>query len=53
MKTKQLDHVALHVVNVNQSRAFYHEILRLEPIPRPAYDFPGAWFQLGDTRNCT
>ena len=50
MKTMQLDHVALHVANVERSCAFYHEILLLEPIPRPAFDFPGAWFQLGEVQ---
>ena len=47
MKTKQLNHVALHVENVEKSCAFYQDILLLEPIPRPAFDFPGAWFRLG------
>ena len=47
MKNQQLNHVALHVADVERSSAFYHEFLLLEPIPRPAFDFPGAWFRLG------
>ena len=47
MKILQLDHVALHVKDVDVSCKFYHEVLRLEPLPRPAFDFPGAWFRLG------
>jgi lactoylglutathione lyase len=43
----QLNHVALHVVDVDQSVAFYRDVLRLEQIPRPAFTFPGAWFRLG------
>ena len=43
----QLDHVALHVADVAASVRFYAEVLRLPPLPRPAFDFPGAWFQLG------
>jgi catechol 2,3-dioxygenase-like lactoylglutathione lyase family enzyme len=43
----QLDHVALHVADVGTSVGFYRDALGLEPMPRPAFDFPGAWFQLG------
>jgi lactoylglutathione lyase len=43
----QLNHVALHVKDVEQSTAFYRDVLRLEQIPRPAFSFPGAWFRLG------
>ena len=48
MKTTQLNHVALHVSDVERSTHFYTSILQLQPIPRPTFDFPGAWFQLGD-----
>ncbi|HMC09898.1 MAG TPA: VOC family protein [Pirellulaceae bacterium] len=47
MNIAQLNHVAIHVVDVERSAAFYRDVLRLEPIPRPAFTFPGAWFQLG------
>jgi catechol 2,3-dioxygenase-like lactoylglutathione lyase family enzyme len=43
----QLNHVALHVADVDRSVTFYRDVLRLEPIPRPAFTFPGAWFRLG------
>jgi lactoylglutathione lyase len=42
-----LDHVAIHVKELEKSCRFYREVLRLEAIPRPAFDFPGAWFRLG------
>ncbi len=48
MKTTQLNHVALHVADVAQSCGFYRDVLLLESLPRPAFDFPGAWFRLGD-----
>jgi catechol 2,3-dioxygenase-like lactoylglutathione lyase family enzyme len=48
MKTIQLDHVALHVADVETSCAFYRDVMQLEAIPRPAFTFPGAWFRLGD-----
>ena len=50
MRIQQLDHVALHVADVARSCAFYQSVLRLVEIPRPAFDFPGAWFRLGETQ---
>ena len=47
MKFSQLNHVALHVADIERSVEFYRDVLRLEPIPRPAFTFPGAWFRLG------
>jgi lactoylglutathione lyase len=47
MKIFELNHVALHVSDLEASRKFYREVLRLEPLPRPGFDFPGAWFRLG------
>ena len=47
MLIAQLNHVALHVADVERSVAFYRDVLQLKPIPRPAFTFPGAWFQLG------
>jgi catechol 2,3-dioxygenase-like lactoylglutathione lyase family enzyme len=47
MKILELNHVALRVANVDRSIEFYRRVLRLEQIPRPAFDFPGAWFRLG------
>ena len=43
----ELNHVALHVANVEKSKDFYINTLKLESIERPAFDFPGAWFRLG------
>lgn len=47
MKTTQLNHVALKVADVEKSCEFYREVIQLEPMPRPAFTFPGAWFRLG------
>jgi catechol 2,3-dioxygenase-like lactoylglutathione lyase family enzyme len=46
MRIEQLNHVALHVRDVRASCLFYGEVLRLPPLPRPAFDFPGAWFAI-------
>jgi catechol 2,3-dioxygenase-like lactoylglutathione lyase family enzyme len=47
MTIHELNHAAIHVADVERSRAFYRSVLRLEMLPRPAFDFPGAWFRLG------
>ena len=47
MKIHELNHVAIHVADVERSSVFYRDMLRLEMLPRPAFDFPGAWFRLG------
>lgn len=45
---QQLDHVALQVADLDRSCAFYGSVLALEPMERPAFNFPGAWFRLGE-----
>ncbi len=47
MKIIELNHIAIHVADVEKSVEFYRRVLLLEAIPRPAFDFPGAWFRLG------
>ncbi len=47
MEVLELNHVALHVRDLEKARHFYGEVLRLESLPRPAFDFTGAWFRLG------
>jgi catechol 2,3-dioxygenase-like lactoylglutathione lyase family enzyme len=47
MTIQELNHVAVHVADVDKSAAFYKAVLRLELMPRPAFTFPGAWFRLG------
>ena len=50
METAAIHHVSLTVTDLDQSRRFYHEILSLEEIPRPPFNFPGSWFRLGDSQ---
>jgi len=47
MKVLSLNHVAIHVSDVARSVEFYSHVLRLTPLARPAFSFPGAWFALG------
>lgn len=50
MKVLQLNHVAIHVADLAASRRFYGGVLGLREIARPAFDFDGAWFAIGDAR---
>jgi lactoylglutathione lyase len=50
MKFHELNHVALHVEDVEKSCDFYENVLHLEKIPRPAFNFPGAWYLLGEAQ---
>jgi lactoylglutathione lyase len=47
MQVLELNHVALLVRDLEAACDFYRNTMRLEPLPRPAFTFPGAWFRLG------
>lgn len=46
----QLNHLTLVVSDLDASRNFYVGLLGMEEVERPAFDFPGAWFQSGQTQ---
>ena len=50
MKVLNLDHVALSVKDLDCSCRFYERVLGLEKIPRPDFNFPGAWYRLGEVQ---
>lgn len=50
MKFLTLNHIALHVADLEKSIFFYQYILELPVLPRPAFDFAGAWFGLGEAQ---
>lgn len=47
---KAFNHVALQISDIEKSRDFYAQILDLEEIPAPAFDYPVVWFSLGNGR---
>lgn len=44
----RLHHVSFAVADLAASRRFFGEVLGLPEIERPAFNFPGAWYALGD-----
>ncbi len=41
-------HFQVTVTDLERSRAFYGAFLGLRELPRPPFDFPGAWFLLAN-----
>jgi glyoxylase I family protein len=48
MIVEGVHHVAVTVTDLSRARHFYGEVLGLREIPRPAFDFGGAWYAVGD-----
>ena len=44
MRIQAIHHVSITVRDLERSRRFYRDVLCLEPIERPPFNFPGAWF---------
>ena len=47
LQAESFDHVTLIVADLAATRHFYVELLGLEEVRRPDFDFAGAWFQVG------
>ena len=45
-----LHHVAVCVTDLERAKQFYGGILGLEELPRPPFDFGGAWYALGSSQ---
>ncbi|MEW9668296.1 VOC family protein [Ammoniphilus sp. 3BR4] len=44
---ENIHHVSLIVTDLEKAKAFYSQVLALQEIPRPDFNFPGAWYQIG------
>ena len=44
---KSFDHVTIICADLEATRQFYVDVLGMTQMPRPAFNFPGLWFQLG------
>ena len=47
MEILELNHVAIHVQDLSASISFYKNKLGMKELPRPGFNFQGAWFRLG------
>ena len=43
-----IHHFSLCVSDLARSRHFYGEVLGLRELPRPPFQFEGAWYEVGD-----
>lgn len=50
VRVKTLDHVTLVVKDLEASRAFYCDLLGMQQVERPGFQFDGRWFQAGNTQ---
>jgi catechol 2,3-dioxygenase-like lactoylglutathione lyase family enzyme len=44
------DHVTLVCADLEATRRFYVDVIGMQEVPRPAFRFPGKWFQLGQVQ---
>jgi catechol 2,3-dioxygenase-like lactoylglutathione lyase family enzyme len=47
INAKSFDHVTLICADLEATRRFYVDFLGMTEVQRPAFKFPGLWFQLG------
>ena len=48
INVSNFDHAAIVVSDLKKTEHFYINVLGLEPAVRPAFDFEGAWYKVGD-----
>jgi len=48
INAKSFDHVTLICADLEATRRFYVDFLGMTLVPRPAFKFPGLWFQSGN-----
>jgi catechol 2,3-dioxygenase-like lactoylglutathione lyase family enzyme len=47
IKVKEYNHVGIVVRDLEKCKWFYGAVLGLMTIPRPPFNFPGYWYQVG------
>jgi catechol 2,3-dioxygenase-like lactoylglutathione lyase family enzyme len=50
IKVASFDHVTLICADLEATRRFYLDFLGMTEVPRPAFQFPGLWFQTGNVQ---
>lgn len=49
IQVRSIDHVTLVVKDLDASRRFYVDLIGMEEVERPAFNFPGLWFKIATT----
>ena len=49
INVSNFDHAAIVVSDLKKTEHFYINVLGLQPAVRPAFNFGGAWYQVGNT----
>ncbi len=47
IEVREYNHIGIVVRDLERCRWFYGEVLGLKTIPRPPFNFPGHWYQVG------
>src|SRR5438874_1364314 len=50
IRVASFDHVTLICADLEATRTFYVDFIGMKEVPRPAFKFPGLWFQLGSVQ---
>jgi catechol 2,3-dioxygenase-like lactoylglutathione lyase family enzyme len=48
ISVKSFDHVTIICADLEATRRFYVDVLGMTEVSRPAFMFPGLWFQVGN-----
>ncbi len=49
MQLHDIHHVAIKTRDLEATNNFYEHVLGMEKVFRPEFDFPGSWFNIGET----
>lgn len=50
IRLKSFDHVTIICADLERTRRFYVDFLGMTQVSRPAFKFPGLWFQAGNVQ---
>ena len=50
LNVSSFDHVTIICADLAATRRFYVDVLGMAEVPRPAFKFPGLWFQVGNVQ---
>ena len=48
MNELHLHHILIGVDDLERARRFYTDVLEMQEIDRPTFDYPGIWYKIGE-----